>query len=1005
MKATSPKIAILNAYHCNNLGDRAIVECQIAWCKRYLRANEVSIYSQAWQFNTRHFGEASKPALFVPPLNSGLIAGSLHALADIVLWLTKRGARVAEFQAHDIFVISGGGYLYSSRSPLLSRNMVSLCIQSLAAISTAKPVVPVAQSFGPLKSGIDEDVVNRFCRKMQILAPRDSSSMHWLAERGFSEKALLTPDIVLAMPVLLPEYYDEIAVDTREGLGIAAAEPSFARSFSKADIERYIKSLSDAACDFHRRFGGVIRLFVQVSLPGDDDREVVSLLANRLVELGVPVELIGPEKGLKHYLAAIARCRVFVGSRMHACIFALTTATPVIGLAYQPKFQGLFDHLGMNDWVTDIAFDPSWLRDRLSCAAEQQRSLSDQIRNKMHHIASEILASMTEVARRSGAFAEKDPANRCESSSYLTVGYRTDGKGNSVTCISNRSRDTCVRGDAGLSLDQSGSSSSIGPRADFTIVTPSFRQLPLLKLCVASVRDQAAGSNVSVEHLIQDAESPGINDFVKKIRQAFPPTAGTEYRLDFASEPDDGMYDAINRGFRRANGEIVAWLNSDEQYLPGALTKVSSFFKAYPEIDVVFGDALLVDLSGKPVAYRRCVPPNALHTQIAQLGTLSCATFVRRRVLERGIFPDPTLKAIADAKWIVEMKRSGVRMAVMHEALAIFMLTTTNLGQSSLAKLEMMRWRQQAGLVRNLLRRPIIAWHRLRKMIAGAYWPRLIKTAFYLPEAPLQRIPCVAHRLSHKWPGEQSKSEQKIDGSKILALLTWGVALPFLCSAALHISDRLALGITLTPFLSIVCLLFMAFFLPPATIALAGTIFSVSALLTFLDFANMLSKETADTRFVLIRFASFAAAAIGALMLSIYRQKAGRSRALNTSILTNMPLPLITSDAMGFVTFANDRALQLLKVSEERIIGDKWTDLLMAGVDQGSATRFYLDLFQTKDASQSALLSLSSRPEKSTRANFFCIGQDQDRILLTTLESQEAPYTAHHLSTSGPAAR
>jgi glycosyltransferase involved in cell wall biosynthesis len=540
---------------------------------------------------------------------------------------------------------------------------------------------------------------------------------------------------------------------------------------------------------------------------------------------------------------------------------------------------------------------------------------------------------------------------------------------------------------------------------DFTIVTPSFGQLPLLKLCVASVHDQVAGSNVSAEHLIQDAESPGIEDFEKELRRTFPTPSGPEYRLDLTSAVDEGMYDAINRGFRRANGEIVAWLNSDEQYLPGALAKVSSFFKAHPEIDVVFGDALVADLSGTPVAYRRCVLPDAWHTQLAQLGTFSCATFVRRRVLEQGLLPDPTLKAIADAKWIAEMKRSGVRMAVMPEALAVFMLTTTNLGQSSLAKLEMLRWRKQAGWAGDLLRRPVVAWYRLRKMLAGAYVSHSIETAFYLPDSPLQRAPCVARRLSHHWPGEQTAAEPTIGGPTKSTLIGWGVILPLLYSIIAQGIDRLAIGITLTPFLSIVCLLTMAFFLPPATIALAAVVFSASAFLSFLDFANMLTQETADTRFVLIRFASFVAAATGALMLSLYRQKAGRARALNASILTNMTVPLITSDAMGSVTFANARALQLLKGSDERIIGDKWTKLMMADTDQGTATRFYLSLFEGGAREQTSLLTLSSQPGKTMRANFICIGENQDRILLTTLENQEASDTAGNLNinTSAPA--
>lgn len=528
------------------------------------------------------------------------------------------------------------------------------------------------------------------------------------------------------------------------------------------------------------------------------------------------------------------------------------------------------------------------------------------------------------------------------------------------------------------------------PRPDFTIVTPSFGQLPLLKLCVASVRDQVSERGVGAEHLIQDANSPGIEEFATELKRVFPSADGQGYRLDLVRETDEGMYDAINRGFRRADGEIVAWLNSDEQHLPGTLHKVKEFFADHPDVDVLFGDALVADLSGKPVAYRRCVLPGAWHTQLAQLGTFSCATFVRRRVLERGILPDPALKAIADAKWIAEMKRSGVRMAVMPEALAVFMLTTANLGQSSLAKLEMLRWRNQAGWTGNLLRWPVVAWYRLRKLVAGAYLPHSVETAFYLVNSPLQRVPCLARRLSHQWPGEQTDTELKIAGLKISTLLAWGLVFPLVYSLGAHWTDHLAIGITLTPFLSIVCVLTMAFFLPPATIALAAIIFSTSAFLSFLDFANALSRETTDTRFVAVRFASFLVAATGALMLSIYRQRAGRARALNASILTNMTVPLITSDAMGFVTFANARALQLLKVSDERIIGDKWTKLMMADADQGSATRFYLSLFEGRGTEQSAALSLSSQPGQSVRANFVCIGQNQDRILLTTLEDEVA---------------
>lgn len=403
MTATSPKVAILNAYHCRNLGDRAIVECQAAWCRRFLHATKVDVYSQAWQPNAEAFGVASKRALFAPPLDFGAVRRSLAGLFDVARWLAKLGTHTAEFRSNDIFVLCGGGYLYSSHAPLLSRTMASLCVQSLAALSTGKPVVPFPQSFGPIKPGIDEMVVSRFCRQMRVLTPRDQTSMDWLEERGFAPKSLLIPDIVLAMRLLLPEYYGA-SNDIRDGLGISAADYSFARRGSKEEFECYVEGLAETASAFHRNLGGIVRLFVQVSLPGsDDDQRIVTALADRLRAMRVPVETFGPERGLKGYLDAISRCKVFVGSRMHACIFSLTTATPTIGLAYQPKFHGLFNYLGLSDWVTDISFDPAWLQERIFLAVERQKSLSAAIEEKVISAATGIISAMTTVAQRAGA--------------------------------------------------------------------------------------------------------------------------------------------------------------------------------------------------------------------------------------------------------------------------------------------------------------------------------------------------------------------------------------------------------------------------------------------------------------------------------------------------------------------------------------------------------------------------------------------------------------------------
>jgi glycosyltransferase involved in cell wall biosynthesis len=141
----------------------------------------------------------------------------------------------------------------------------------------------------------------------------------------------------------------------------------------------------------------------------------------------------------------------------------------------------------------------------------------------------------------------------------------------------------------------------------FSIVTPSFRQPEWLRLCLASVADQAAGAHgaddrpgadaaVTVDHVVQDACS---GEAVRAVCAEFP-------NVRLFQERDAGMYDAVNRGLRRGTGDICAYLNCDEQYLPGTLAAVQSYFRQHPEVDLLFGDVVVVDPAGHYVCSRPC---------------------------------------------------------------------------------------------------------------------------------------------------------------------------------------------------------------------------------------------------------------------------------------------------------------------------------------------------------------------------------------------------------------
>jgi cellulose synthase/poly-beta-1,6-N-acetylglucosamine synthase-like glycosyltransferase len=242
----------------------------------------------------------------------------------------------------------------------------------------------------------------------------------------------------------------------------------------------------------------------------------------------------------------------------------------------------------------------------------------------------------------------------------------------------------------------------------FSIVTPSYRCSAWLKLCIASVADQP----VEAEHIVQDAGSDdGTLDWLLQDR-----------RVQAFVEPDQGMYDAINRGLRRASGDILAYLNCDEQYLSGALRTVAAFFQQHPKIDVAFGDVVVVDARGHYLCHRKMQTPLKYHTWTCHLSTLSCATFFRRRLLhEPRLLFDPRLRTAADGKWMVQMLQRRVPMAALGQFTSVFTRTGANLGAGPDAQRENRALARSAPPWARPLKPLLILHHRLRRLLGGMY--------------------------------------------------------------------------------------------------------------------------------------------------------------------------------------------------------------------------------------------------------------------------------------------
>jgi glycosyltransferase involved in cell wall biosynthesis len=256
----------------------------------------------------------------------------------------------------------------------------------------------------------------------------------------------------------------------------------------------------------------------------------------------------------------------------------------------------------------------------------------------------------------------------------------------------------------------------------FSIVTPSFRQSDWLRLCVASVADQ----NVPLEHIVQD---PGSEDGTLE-------WARVDKRIKLFVEKDAGMYDAVNRGFRRASGSLLAYLNCDEQYLPGTLQTVAGWFDVHPDMEVVFGDIIKVDGQGRYLSHRKMQTPLLHHTLTCHLSTLTCGTFFRRSIFDRGFAFDPSWRTSGDGEWMVRMLRAGVKMGVLGTFTSVFVETGENLSRGALARSEALRLRQTAPAWARVAKPLIVLHHRFRRLFGGMYNTRPFTYEIYTKKSP-----------------------------------------------------------------------------------------------------------------------------------------------------------------------------------------------------------------------------------------------------------------------------
>lgn len=195
----------------------------------------------------------------------------------------------------------------------------------------------------------------------------------------------------------------------------------------------------------------------------------------------------------------------------------------------------------------------------------------------------------------------------------------------------------------------------------FSVVTISFNQREYLQEALDSVLQQ---DHPEIEYIVVD---PGSTDGSRELIQQY-----ADRLAHVVFEPDRGAADGLNKGFRRANGEIFGFLNSDDVLLPRAISSVNNFFHQNPDCGVALGNGFIVDARGNRIRHIRSAGFTVSRYFYGAATWLQQATFFRREAFEAVGGFNVINRSCWDGELVVEMVSKGAKVKYIDQDLALF---------------------------------------------------------------------------------------------------------------------------------------------------------------------------------------------------------------------------------------------------------------------------------------------------------------------------------------------
>ena len=287
----------------------------------------------------------------------------------------------------DLVASAPGGFLYSSGKFGLS---ILIAIYSMVyALWAGKPLYLLPQSVGPLKRSWERWLVQWVFNRARLIMVREETSLQQIRQsRVTNPHILIHPDMAFAYQAAPAEealhWLQTHGIDPNGNyplLGITAINWG-EQTGQHALQAQYETALADAARHFIERMGGKVVFFPQVISDSTytDDRPPAHRVVACLPDINKQVFLLESQPAPAVLKAVYGQMDIFIGTRMHSNIFALSGGVPVLAIAYRHKTQGIMQMLGLDEWCIDIqSTSGAVLTERLDALWVQRAAVREHI--------------------------------------------------------------------------------------------------------------------------------------------------------------------------------------------------------------------------------------------------------------------------------------------------------------------------------------------------------------------------------------------------------------------------------------------------------------------------------------------------------------------------------------------------------------------------------------------------------------------------------------------------